>query len=488
MKETVVAQQIKILRLERQGSKHVFNPPEATEAREKADRGAMERAEREERERAEEAARAKVEKAAKRKADREAKERVDREMMEKGEQEARMTAEKEAKAKADREEMERREMERGRSERWTDAEQGPFPTEPTPPALVSELMTPEPWPAPSLIPARQSPVPTPTSPAPPAKTEPEKPLSLWDRGVLGDSGGGRSIAMPTTIGDRQSGFTETARDRTRENQRENVVEGLLGSSAARRRNDSAQSQAPVRPAPRPTPQRSGGWGSWGNLILTNIASANSVADPDRLPSPELAPVKPKIENSLRGFAPSQPPTAQNTFTGPPFGSGVGKNLSVDTAGSLKSSLDVPGPENIPESAVEIKHVPAPGRFGSQKDETGDVQGDAWGWEEGDGKDSEEAPKVPSPTQQTEFELQPEAVGEPAKAEEVATPTEEDEFDWANTTKKPKKMSWVNTIPNTPSLPITPNPENWGGNTGVGAKKKKKKGGRYSDRVVLDADL
>ena len=90
------------------------------------------------------------------------------------------------------------------NERWTDAEQGPSPTEPTPPALalepvpeasfnISEFKTPkdaqgktfttlEPWPAPPLIPARQSPVPT-FAPLP-AKAEPEKPLSLWERKKL----------------------------------------------------------------------------------------------------------------------------------------------------------------------------------------------------------------------------------------------------------------------------------------------------------------
>jgi len=494
---------------------------------------------------------------------------------------------------------------RSEGERWTDAEQGPSPTELAVPTLLPEigvgfegftnatsellgtpkginneaLTTPTPWPAPSLTPARQSPVPTATPPAPPAKTEPEKPLSLWDRKKLkganqpasasnlfgggdgtdssgpwadasGGGGNGESIAMPAIVGDRQSGdrqsvFTDTARDRSRENQRENVVEGLLGSSAARRRNDSAQSQAPVKPAPAPAPapQKSGGWGSWGSSLLTNIASA--VAIPDRSPSPEPAPIKPKIENPPRGFTPSQPPKSQpagfgsmnkpawgasgpvdnnawsapkpgatpitqKTSTGPAwgakpavstfgsgatgwgpgagstFGSGVGKNLSVDTTTKpLESSPNTAGPENIPESAVEIKHVPAPGRFNSaivdqkdQKEESRDVQGDAWGWEEGGGDDSKEAAKVPSPTQQTEPEPQPEVAEEPAKTEEVPTPAEEDEFDWANNTKKSKKKSQVNSVANTPSVPNTPDPENVGANTGGGAgggSKKKRKG-------------
>ena len=416
---------------------------------------------------------------------------------------------------------------RSESERWTDVEHGPSPTEPTPPTLVPEpgsgseafmSTTPElpgmpsgvedevpptskHCPAPSPTPARQPPVATATPPAPPANPEPEKPLSLWDRkklrvaspppapasglfgggdranslGVWGDASGGggnsESIAVPVIVGDRQSALTETARDRTRENQRENVVEGLLGSSATRRRNDSAQSQAPVKPAPKPAPapapapQKSGGWGSWGSSILTNIAS---IPDPDRSPSPETAPVKPKIENPPRGFTPSQPPKSQpagfgsankptwgaggsgdnngwgatktgptpipqktstepawgakppvSTFgsgargwgagTGPSSGSGVGKNLSVDTTTKLpESSPNTAGPEDIPESAVEIKHVPAPGWFGS-------------------------------------------AIME------------------------------LNSTASTPSMPNTPDPENGGGNTGGGAggggRKKKNKGGR-----------
>jgi len=251
---------------------------------------------------------------------------------------------------------------RSENGRWTNAEQGPSPTELAAPTFSPELgsdfesftntalsetpTTPIHWPAPSPTPARQSPVPTATPPAPPAKTEPEKPLSLWDRkklkvasppapapasglfsggdganfsGVWGDASGGgnvESIAMPAIVGDRQSGdrqtvFTDTARDRSRANQRGNVVEGLLGSSAARRRKDSAQSQAPVKPVPKPSPapaptqQGPGGWGPWGSSLLTTIAS--TIDNPDRSSSPEPASVKPKIGNSPRGFTPNQPP-------------------------------------------------------------------------------------------------------------------------------------------------------------------------------------
>ena len=497
---------------------------------------------------------------------------------------------------------------RSENERWTDAEQGESPTNPALPAALPDLglgafvdttmgllgtpkgvkdaalATPKSWPAPSLTPARQSPVPT--SPIPPAKAESEKPLSLWERkklnanppppapapapapassllsvgdganssGVFGDTSGGggngESIPMPAIVGDRQSVFTDTARGRERENQRENVVEGLLGSSSARRRNESTQSQSPVKPAPKPTlpppppAQKSGGWGSWGSSLLTNIASTITA---ERSPSPEPAPVKPKIEDPPRGFTPSQPPKSQqagfgtvnklawgaggtganNTWggvktdptpvarqtspgpawganpvgggfgsggtawgsgPGSTFGPGVNKNLSVDTTTKpAESSPNTAWPENIPESAVEIKHVPAPGRFGSvitDKEETGDALGDSWGLEEGAGKEPKKTSKPPSPTKEKEPEPQAEAAAEePAKAEEVATPAEEDEFDWANTSKK--KKSQANSMANTPSAPNTPDPDNGGGGTGGGGgggggsagRKKKNKRGR-----------
>ena len=489
---------------------------------------------------------------------------------------------------------------RSENERWTDAEQSP--TQPTPPTLAPEvglenlldtatellgtpkgirdeaLATPKPWSSPSLTPARQSQVST--SPPIPAKTEPEKQLSLWERkklkgadqpapasslfgggdgmnssGVWGDTSGGggnaETIAMPTIVGDRQSVFTDTARDQKRENQRENVVEGLLGSNSARRRNDSAQSQTTTKPAtksapapaPAPAPQKSG-WGSWGTSLLTNIAS---IAAPERSPSPEPASIKPKIEEPQRGFTPNQPPKsqpagfgslnqpawgaggrpgdsnawgaakpgptpiAQTTSTGPAwgakpavstfgsggtswggqtaptFGSGVSKNLSVDTTTKpLEGSPNTAGPENIPESAVEIKHVPAPGRFSSaitDKEETGDAQGDAWAWEEASGKGPKKAPKVPPPVQEKAPEPQVELTEDLAKAEEVATPAEEDEYDWANQTKKKKKKGQVASAVGTPSVPNTPDPDNAGGGTGGsgggggGKKKKKGKGGK-----------
>jgi len=320
------------------------------------------------------------------------------------------------------------------NERFTDAEQGPSPTEPTHPALV------------------------------PAKTEPEKPLSLWDRkklktatppapvsnlfgggeamnppGIWGDTSGRggntESIAMPTLVGNRQSVFTDTAHDQKRENQREGVIEGFLGSNSARRRTDSAQSGMTTKPAQKPDPapasatQKSGGWGSWGSPLLNNIANT---VPADRTPSLEPPAVRPKIEDPPRGFTPSQPPKSQpaglgslnkpawgptprpgdnsawgaaktgptpimqKPSTGPAwgakpagsaFGSGMGKNLTVDTAKKPPGiSPNTAGPENIPESAVEIKHLPAPGSFNSSiaDKEAGDVQPDAWGCSEATG--------------------------------------------------------------------------------------------------------
>ncbi|KAF9642359.1 hypothetical protein BDM02DRAFT_3124623 [Thelephora ganbajun] len=340
--------------------------------------------------------------------------------------------------------------------------------------------------------------------------------------------------MPTLVGDRQSIFADTARDRKRENQRENVVEGFLGSNPARRRNDSAQSGMTTKPAPKPAPapapvqQKSSGWGSWGSSLLTNIASAAPA--PDRSPSPEPPPVKPKIEDPPRGFTPNQPPKSQpagfgplnkpgwgtgggtrdnnvwgagkpgpapitqktstglswgakptgSTFgsggtawgsgTGSTFGSGAGKNLTVDTATKpLERSPSTAGPENIPESAVKIKHVPAPGGLNSSiadNDGGWGAQDDTWGLSEAGKDEGSKNSKVPSP-----IEKAPET-----QTEEAATPAEEG-FDWAN---QGKKKGPVSSVTQTPSAPNTPDPENVddgpdGG--GAGGKGKRKKKGR-----------
>ena len=235
------------------------------------------------------------------------------------------------------------------------------------------------------------------------------------------------IAVSILPGDRHAVFTDTARDQKREKQQENVVEEVLGSNSIKRRNNSAQSNITVKPKPAPTPapapgpQKSPAWGSWGSSLLTNIAS--TIAVPDRSPSPEPALVHPRIEDPPRGFTPSQPPKSQpagfgslnkpawgaggsgdnnawgavktnptpvtqkpstgpvwgakparSTFgsggtgwgskTGPKFDRGGGRNPTVNPMTKpLESGPKTSGPEDIPESAVEIKHVPAPGEDG-----------------------------------------------------------------------------------------------------------------------------
>ena len=247
------------------------------------------------------------------------------------------------------------------NERFTDAEQGPSPTQPTHPSLAPET-TPEVLSSATTellktskdfegVPATIQPRPAPPlTPAPaPANTEPERPLSLWERkkhkaatqpapasslfggggvtnssgvgGEAGSSGGNtKSIVVPTLVGDRQSVFTDTAHDQKRENQRDNLVEGFLGSNPARRRSDLAQSQMTAKPvtkpgpAPAPLPQKPSGWGSWGSSLLLNIE--NQVAA-EKSPSSGSFPARPKIEDPPRGFTPNQPPKRQ-----PAWGPGV----------------------------------------------------------------------------------------------------------------------------------------------------------------------
>ena len=464
------------------------------------------------------------------------------------------------------------------NEHFTDGEQGPPSPESTNQTLAPEVApeaqqnstfgllempkgdkeevptTPKPWPAPSLA-ATQPQVPTPT-PAP-AKSEPEKPLSLWElkklksatqptsaSGLFGagdsaNSSGGRgdtcgsggnveTIAMPTLTGNgnRQSTFTDTARDQKRENQRENLVEGFLGSNPPRRRND-----LPTKPTPKPVqvpsppPVQKSGWG-WGGSLLNSIASA--VAAHDRSPSPEPAPVKPKIDGPPRWHTPGQPPKSQPVGFGPvkpawgnstggnntgslkggptklpqkpsigpaggaagsTFGSGLSKNLTVDTITKPpESGPNTAGPENIPESAIEIKQVPAPGRFhGSvmdKKEGAGKSQNDAGGWGECAKDKDSKASKPPSPAQES-IEQTPEqpAAESEVKTEEAATPAsaeaEEDEFDWINQGRK-KKKGQLSSAAQTPSIPNTPDLNNADdGPTGGGGFKKtrKKKGSK-----------
>ena len=245
------------------------------------------------------------------------------------------------------------------NERFTDAErESPEPTYPTmarevapeawknttpglletPKDVKEELpTTPKPWPAPPLATAQLQ-VPTP-APAP-AKSEPEKPLSLWERkkikaqhasastsGVWGDAGGSggnaETIAMPTLTGngDRQSIFTDTAHGQKRENQ------------------------------PSPHAQKSG-WG-WGGSLLNEIA--NAVAVPDRSPSPETAPVKPKIEEAS---TPAE--SEEDEFDW----ANVGKKKKGQLASvaQMPSVLNTPDPDNADDGP--------PGGAGSRKKKKG----------------------------------------------------------------------------------------------------------------------
>jgi hypothetical protein len=178
----------------------------------------------------------------------------------------------------------------------------------------------------------------------------------YSSGVGGEASGGGgntgSIAMPTLVGDRRSIFTDTAPDRKRETQRENLVEGFLGPNTA-------------------------------------------------------------------------------------------------------------GPENIPESAAKIKHVPAPGGFDSsviyKREKTGDTQDDGWGgWEEIKAGGSQKNFKVPSPVEEKALETQAEETEEPVRTEETATPAEEDEFHWTATKKR--KKGQVASVARTASEPSTTDPD------------------------------
>ena len=283
--------------------------------------------------------------------------------------------------------------------------------------------TPKPWSTPSLPSSRHSQVPPPASA--PTKTEPGKPLSLWERkklamahsppsgsglfgggdgtnssGVWGDASSGEnteSIVMPPLVEDRQSVFTDTAHDQKRESLQEGVVEELSGPNSAMRKNDSAQSHIAAKPTPKPTPPQKPAW--WVNALLENVA--NVVAAPDRSSSPEPPPVRSRIEDPPRGFTPSQPPKSQpagfgsvkqHGWGGPgwsgnnnawgaakPSPTPIAQKPSLGPAWGAKpadswfgsgsgSRPNAAGPENT-------KHVPAPGGSGSavtDKGEAGDT--------------------------------------------------------------------------------------------------------------------
>jgi len=284
------------------------------------------------------------------------------------------------------------------NERFTDAEQGTS-RESTPPGLAPEVVpealssiTSELLRAPDIkveVPTIPKPLPPPANPAQALAPEPEKPLPLWERkklktatqpapasslfgggdamsssGVRGEAGGGggntESIVTPTLVGDHQSIFTDTARGQKRDDQRENLVEGFLGSNPARRRNDSAKLQMPASSVtkPVPPPQKSGGWGPWGDTLLGNIARVIV----ERSPSPEPPSVKPKIEDPPKGFTPNQPPKSQPAGFGssnkPAWGNDgwgvvktgptpISQNTSTGPAWGAKPIGSTPGPGGTP---------------------------------------------------------------------------------------------------------------------------------------------
>ena len=325
-------------------------------------------------------------------------ERKRREMAERKAQKAEDEARE--KAKRDMERAERIQLAE-REANFTDSEQGLSPPKPAHPTLAPEVMpealsnstsespkmpqgvkeeipgTPKPRPNPSL-----------TSPPVPANTEPEKPLPSLQRN---------------------------------------------------------KPKATPQPGLAPT-QRSSGWGSWGSSFLNPVVSI-----PDRTPSPEPPLVRPTAWGGTGGSGDNTwgssknvpTPIAQKTSavpawgtkpvsgfgpgvstrgstTGPSFGSGIPKNLTVDTMKKLlESSPNTVGLEDIPESAVDIKHVPRPGTFHTV---------------------------------------------------ETATPAEEDDFEWAIPGGKKKG----HVVGQTPSVPNAPDLDNvdegvWGG----GGEKKKK---------------
>lgn len=211
-----------------------------------------------------------------------------------------------------------------------------------------------------------------TTPAPPPpKTEPERPIPLWERQKLqlatseGGSSGGNAetivIPAPAGTGDCPPVFTGTPRDVKRENQRENLVEGFLGSNPARRRNDSAWLWArPPAPTPAPAPappQKTSSWGSWGPGILDTVASA---VNTERAPFPEPLSVKPKFGELPKGPTPTMPPKGRPAVeTGVPakeeemFGSEseftlpecMGTKDQVTPVVTVPSTPDVPDPDN-----------------------------------------------------------------------------------------------------------------------------------------------
>lgn len=271
-----------------------------------------------------------------------------------------------------------------------------------------------------------------------------------------------------------------ARDQKRENQRENLVEASSSSSQIRgtgstRLKATAKPVATPTSAPAPAAQKLGGWESWRNSLLSNLAYViNEPSSPQAPP-----PVMPK--DPPKGFTPSWPSKNESTGFGslnnPALGvSGVGENsawgaakagpapttektsaasnLDHKPAGSpicsgetnwgsstsesgggqnlatgprtkhAASSMNTASLENIP--VVKIELVLTPGSIKGKK-------------ENGDTREREETGvKNPSPACEKAPKKQVEGIEESAKPEEVTVATE-DEFDWVKPRRRRRKQ-------------------------------------------------
>ena len=125
----------------------------------------------------------------------------------------------------------------------------------------------------------------------------------------------------------------TACNWEKESQRENLVEASSGSNSVKGIG-STQSKTTAKPVAKPrstlipTAQKPGGWGSWGNSLLSHLAYVVTETPP---PQPPL--VKPNVKDPPRGFTPSRPSESQPTR----FGMLNKPTLGVDGAGDRKST-------------------------------------------------------------------------------------------------------------------------------------------------------
>ena len=139
---------------------------------------------------------------------------------------------------------------------------------------------------------------------------PGDPLSGWNH---------EPASTPTTTGDRQSAPTEATPGRKREKRREDIVDGFSGSNPSER-NDSTQPNITTKPAPvRALPRKSSGWGSWGAAKI------------DPTPTAQKASTGPAWGVNPTGGIFGSRGTGRGSGTGSTFGGGVGENLPVDTA-------------------------------------------------------------------------------------------------------------------------------------------------------------